>query len=279
MTALYLAGPMRGLPDLNFPAFHDAAYSLRYNGFDVFNPAETGLENIRECLAADLKFIAEEADGVATLPGAAGSLGTRAEVALAAAIGIPVRPVMSWIRPQPIIGLSGYARAGKDTVGQLLGSCDYVTCSFAAALKEAAYTLNPKVYAELRLADVVEVHGWDDAKTTFREVRPFLQRLGTDVARNLLGENVWVDIAFRDMPLDGPVAFTDVRFPNEAAAIVARGGQVWRIERPGHEPANAHASEIALDDWPFDRVIVNDGTIADLRDKVYAALKPVEVPA
>ena len=36
----YIAGPMAGLPDLNYPAFHDAANELRKLGFLVENPAE-----------------------------------------------------------------------------------------------------------------------------------------------------------------------------------------------------------------------------------------------
>ncbi|WP_457825134.1 DUF4406 domain-containing protein, partial [Staphylococcus aureus] len=35
MTRIYVAGPMSGLPELNFPAFHAAAAELRAQGFDV----------------------------------------------------------------------------------------------------------------------------------------------------------------------------------------------------------------------------------------------------
>ncbi len=37
---VYIAGPMTGLPELNFPAFHAAAAELRAKGYDVINPAE-----------------------------------------------------------------------------------------------------------------------------------------------------------------------------------------------------------------------------------------------
>lgn len=36
----YLAGPMTGLPDLNFPTFHARAAELRALGHEVVNPAE-----------------------------------------------------------------------------------------------------------------------------------------------------------------------------------------------------------------------------------------------
>lgn len=40
MTKIYIAGPMTGLPDLNYPAFHAAAAALRAQGHQVENPAE-----------------------------------------------------------------------------------------------------------------------------------------------------------------------------------------------------------------------------------------------
>jgi hypothetical protein len=37
---IYIAGPMSGLPDSNYPAFHAAAAALRAAGHTVLNPAE-----------------------------------------------------------------------------------------------------------------------------------------------------------------------------------------------------------------------------------------------
>ena len=94
---IYLAGPMRGIPEFNFPAFHTAAAKLRADGHEVFNPAENdekmaarGEEiSIRNCLRIDLEWICREAEAVAFLPGWRNSLGATAEYATALAIGIP----------------------------------------------------------------------------------------------------------------------------------------------------------------------------------------------
>ena len=40
MSRIYIAGPMSGLPELNYPAFHSMAEKLRNRGHQVENPAE-----------------------------------------------------------------------------------------------------------------------------------------------------------------------------------------------------------------------------------------------
>lgn len=91
---LYIAGPMRGIPELNFPAFHAAAAQLRAVGHEVFNPAEHDMQHsMRAAMAVDLDWLVNNADGVVLLSGWAQSRGARAEVAVAEAIGIPVKPM------------------------------------------------------------------------------------------------------------------------------------------------------------------------------------------
>lgn len=111
---IYLAGPMRGYPEFNFPAFMKAAEDLRMLGHEVFNPAErdnmrhgtdiskgnhNGCEeqaardhgfSLREALAIDLEFICKEAEGIVLLPGWGNSKGACAEHAVAFALGLKV---------------------------------------------------------------------------------------------------------------------------------------------------------------------------------------------
>lgn len=105
---IYLAGPMRGYPEFNFPAFHEAAAKLRAEGHFVFNPAERDVErhggidiskgnelgdvaqaerehgfSRRDAMHDDLDFITKHADGIALLPGWQESEGANLELAAA----------------------------------------------------------------------------------------------------------------------------------------------------------------------------------------------------
>lgn len=90
---IYLAGPMTGLSNLNFPAFEIAAHNLRHDGHEVFNPAELPEEihsDLRECLARDFDYICRHAEAVALLPGWRNSKGATAEYHAALALGLRV---------------------------------------------------------------------------------------------------------------------------------------------------------------------------------------------
>lgn len=175
-----------------------------------------------------------------------------------------------------LIGLAGYARTGKDTVGRYLcEEHDFIRVAFADALRDLALGVDPIIgaYADdtpMRLGEVVSVHGWEAAKDGWPEIRRLLQRLGTEGGRAVLGDDVWVNAAMAQV--NGRTVFTDVRFPNEAEAIMNAGGQVWEIVRPGVGPVSDHPSETALDGFPFSLTILNNGTYDDLRWSVNEAV-------
>ena len=129
--------------------------------------------------------------------------------------------------------------------------------------------------------------------------RKLLQLLGTDCGRQIIHPNIWINALFADYNYipgnryhgDGGIKepnrfflnwiITDVRFPNEAQAIKERGGIVIRVNRdseqalidkgihiPKHLRTKEHPSETALDDYEFDHVIENNGSIEELVEKV-----------
>jgi hypothetical protein len=88
----YVAGPMSGLPDLNFPAFHAAAAQLRADGIDVVNPAEINSNpsaGWNACMRADIAQLVT-CDGVYLLPGWDKSRGARLEYRIAIALEMKI---------------------------------------------------------------------------------------------------------------------------------------------------------------------------------------------
>lgn len=97
---LYIAGPMTGLPEFNYPAFFGAQDRLELAGFSVINPARIdgreGCTTWLDYMRASLRDVAD-ADGIATLPGWQDSRGAALEVHIARSLDLPVRPVDEWI--------------------------------------------------------------------------------------------------------------------------------------------------------------------------------------
>lgn len=164
-----------------------------------------------------------------------------------------------------IIGISGYARSGKDTVAELLvNKYGFERVAFADALRNFVYEMNPLVNRENNIREIVDALGWDEAKAK-PEVRECLQNVGL-AARKQFGEEFWVRQALGKVGYTQNVVITDVRFKNEAASIKDKDySQMWRVTRPGVGPINKHISEVDLDDWNrWDYEFINSGSLEDL---------------
>jgi hypothetical protein len=154
-----------------------------------------------------------------------------------------------------IIGITGYAQHGKDSLAAGLGLVGYERMAFADELKAMALDINPIVgYDEYHLADLLEDVGWEDAKR-WPEVRRFLQELGTR-AREHIGPDVWVRALERKWLATGVtnMVIPDVRFPNEADWVHRHGGYMVRIHRPDFDNGvgTDHPSEANVPALPVD---------------------------
>lgn len=92
---VYVSGPMTGLPEFNFPAFHEAARRLRERGYDAVNPAEINAEtggDWHDYLKADIKALCD-CDALALLPGWMNSKGAHLELHIAHRLGLKIGTV------------------------------------------------------------------------------------------------------------------------------------------------------------------------------------------
>lgn len=176
-----------------------------------------------------------------------------------------------------IIGLSGRARSGKDSVAKcLVEDHGFTKLAFADPMRWALYRLDPMIelsgVARVGLASAVDYFGWETLKEDSKDVRRLLQRMGTEVGREMFGQNFWVDYLMDKAKHSDKVVISDCRFLNEIDAVTSAGGQVWRIEREGLEAVNEHISETELDNYQFATKIYNNGTLEDLRHSVNTIL-------
>ena len=186
-----------------------------------------------------------------------------------------------WKKNVTVVGITGYARSGKDTIGNyLIHKYDYVQLAFATPLKAACGEVFSLTWEQL--------HG--DQKETVDPFwgttpRKLMQFTGTDLFRNALGKlcpeiggEIWVKALERKMQKMyeadpekcNKFVITDVRFPNECAFIKRLGGCVIRVNRHKEKKdlSKLHASERYVPKMKVDRDINNHGTIKDLCKKL-----------
>ena len=163
-----------------------------------------------------------------------------------------------------LIGLTGRAGAGKDTVAAVARTiypyANVENRKFAGKLYESA--------AAALGVSVESLERWKRGGVTIRvgptgtgfvltelSVREYLQRYGTEAHRDTFHPDFWIDQV--DLSHEGRIVFvTDVRFPNEAEAIRRAGGHVVLVEGPG-DIVPAHSSEEGLPESMIDAIVDN----------------------
>lgn len=186
-----------------------------------------------------------------------------------------------------VILVGGRFTAGKDEFADyLVREHGFVKQGMSDTLANALERLDPLIgskvqvengtgklvnLTEVRYTELLDTQGYVGAKTD-PEVRRLLQVLGTEVGRELLGKNIWVDAAanrIKEQLAAGNerVVLTGARFPNELAIAQSNFNiknsptitSVW-VTRPGL-PADLHASETSVSQSDFEYVLDNSGDL------------------
>ena len=172
--------------------------------------------------------------------------------------------------PRGVIGIAGSGLAsGKTTLAHYLEGKGWNKIPFAETLKQAAKALDPLLEGGLRLSDLLaEGMTEEEAKRLYPEYRRILQRMGTEVGREIFGEDFWTDIWEKKASMARSVVVDDVRFLNEALKIKEKGILVF-VKRAVTGPHD-HASEAQNLDLEklADVVLENSGSLAGFRTKI-----------
>lgn len=197
-----------------------------------------------------------------------------------------------------LIGTSGFAHGGKDTVADHLERrYGYTRDRYARDLKRRTaelFDFSPE-QIEGALKEVPDLRypmsgfcptcssvcssddgdGWycEACKRLYpRHVTPRLAMQVDGNAMRALYVDVWVERTLRDIDPAARWVICDVRYPNEVRAIQRRGGKVIRLLRGA--PESSHPSETSLIGFDgFDAVIDNhETTIERLHELVDACM-------
>jgi len=171
-----------------------------------------------------------------------------------------------------LIGITGLARSGKDTVANIIADLDsdYEICSLAGPMKNAisSWFNNFSMWND----DQKEV---EDDEFMGRSPRYLAQTLGTEWGRKLVHEDVWITILANEIESWGfnNVVVPDIRFANEAKWIRDSGGLLIRVLRPDGKTVRLHSSELGIDPQEPHVTINNSGSLEDLKLVVASILE------
>lgn len=104
---VYIAGPMTGLPEFNYPAFRAAEADLQARGYSVLCPVdseqhnESGAPQSWDWYMRHALRMVTLADAICLLPGWQKSKGANLEVVVGEALGLDIRPLDKWLKVKP----------------------------------------------------------------------------------------------------------------------------------------------------------------------------------
>lgn len=177
---------------------------------------------------------------------------------------------MNPLSKEILVGLCGRAGSGKDTVAGLLAQhyhfgtysmADPIRAGLAAMLDLNPDTLTDRVCKEQTLP-------W-----LGKSPRYLMQTLGTDWGRWMVCDDIWIKLMRRKWESvrhshTPRLVVPDIRFDDEAKAILDQGGTVWRVEREDLPPVEDHVSEAGITRQLITGIIKNNDSLSQLETRI-----------
>ena len=162
-----------------------------------------------------------------------------------------------------IIGVCGNKFSGKDTIANyLVDNYKYKRYAFADPLKDICRILfefnEEQLYGNKK--EILDEF-WE------KTPREIFQMIGTDLFRNYLSQNFWVNVLERKIKDKEMIVISDVRFENEAEMIRRLDGIIIKVVR-NNSIIDTHESESYIEQIECDITITNDTTKKELYSKI-----------
>ena len=173
-----------------------------------------------------------------------------------------------------IIGIysEGYG-SGKDSVANVLAfEFDYIVFGFSEVMKRHIYeNIVNSIFPSYNLwLEYCETHKYDSPDQEGAWVRKLLQGYGQMFRHK--DPDYWVKEWELYAKEYKKVAVPSVRYPNEAIRIKKLGGLLVKVVRPGID-VDDDSSEVSMNSWAPDYIIMNDGPLWELKEKVMLFMK------
>lgn len=185
-----------------------------------------------------------------------------------------------------LIALHGLPGVGKDAfANRLIEGGGWSKISFAAPLKRGMSTMLNIPMEDIDNPSLKNAPNYKYG----RSIRYMLQTLGTEWGRNLITDDIWIQLAREGIDHQFSnymsVINTDLRFPNESIMIKEMGGYVIHITRNENRDgdnaitngASTHQSNAGIPKELIDYVIHNDGTLDEFEAEAIRVVNEIKM--
>jgi hypothetical protein len=177
-----------------------------------------------------------------------------------------------------LIGIAGAAGVGKDSLARAISVAHgHQICSFADPIRKLffdRFNLDPALWNDRKWKEAPNLRlgmhrrGGTGSLVPFSP-RSWVQWVGTDFGRQIGDPDIWVRKLMRtwhdiDSNGGGRLVVPDVRYDNEAAAILSQGGYVLEIIDRKAAPVNPHESERGISERYVHGRVVDAPDVASL---------------
>jgi len=178
---------------------------------------------------------------------------------------------------------SSSMQQGKTTIANyIVNECNYSIVTFARPMKDMITVLLESLgYDDTMVRRMLygDLKEWTipELSTESHEVtcRLLLVTLGSKWGREMINQDMWINMATSKLDKNSKYVCEDVRLFNEAECLRRNGFKIIRVINP-RIPLVDSISEGKLDNYPFDYTIMNDGSVDDLYSRIHIMLTYLE---